>query len=246
MHYSIGEFARLCGITATTLRAWQRRYGLLKPARTEGGHRLYTDEDLQVALKILDWIKKGVPVGQIKPLLGGPALRQTNNWQMLQGKMLQRLQEGKIESLRQLIFDSGRDYPRAELVTEVLRPLRRRLAARVSTMMTLREVLDGAIIAYTSFCLDADRKAPGDNYLLSGWHLADPCEVWLEALKRCGQGHRIDMLAAPTTELAPELFPQRHWLLVTTGTLSAARKKQIEQWREQVISLEVIVLQRNK
>ncbi|MBX4365223.1 MerR family DNA-binding transcriptional regulator, partial [Mycobacterium tuberculosis] len=42
MPYSIGEFARLCGINATTLRAWQRRYGLLKPLRTDGGHRLYS------------------------------------------------------------------------------------------------------------------------------------------------------------------------------------------------------------
>lgn len=53
MAYSIGEFARLSGITATTLRAWQRRYGLLKPERTDGGHRLYSDEDVQQALKIL-------------------------------------------------------------------------------------------------------------------------------------------------------------------------------------------------
>ena len=51
MAYSIGEFARLSGITATTLRAWQRRYGLLKPQRTEGGHRQYSDEDVQQALK---------------------------------------------------------------------------------------------------------------------------------------------------------------------------------------------------
>ncbi len=58
MAYSIGEFARLSGITATTLRAWQRRYGLLKPERTDGGHRLYSDEDVQQALKILDWVKK--------------------------------------------------------------------------------------------------------------------------------------------------------------------------------------------
>ncbi len=59
MPYSIGEFARLCGINATTLRAWQRRYGLLKPLRTDGGHRLYSDDDVQQALKILDWVKKG-------------------------------------------------------------------------------------------------------------------------------------------------------------------------------------------
>ncbi len=59
MPYSIGEFARLCGINATTLRARQRRYGLLKPLRTDGGHRLYSDDDVQQALKILDWVKKG-------------------------------------------------------------------------------------------------------------------------------------------------------------------------------------------
>ncbi|EBQ2874974.1 MerR family DNA-binding transcriptional regulator, partial [Salmonella enterica subsp. enterica serovar Montevideo] len=49
MSYSIGEFARLCGINAATLRAWQRRYGLLKPQRTDGGHRLYSDDDIRQA-----------------------------------------------------------------------------------------------------------------------------------------------------------------------------------------------------
>lgn len=73
MSYSIGEFARLCGITATTLRAWQRRYGLLKPQRTDGGHRLYSDDDIRQALKILDWVKKGVPISQVKPLLAALA-----------------------------------------------------------------------------------------------------------------------------------------------------------------------------
>ena len=196
MSYSIGEFARLCGINATTLRAWQRRYGLLKPMRTDGGHRLYSDEDIQQALKILDWLKKGVPVSQVKPLLARADARQTNNWLALQESMFQRLKEGKIEALRQLIYDAGREYPRPELVTEVLRPLRRQLSANVAVMMTLREILDGIIIAYTSFCLEGDKKAPGDNYLICGWQLTDPCEIWLEALKRTGQGQRIDVLPA--------------------------------------------------
>ena len=242
MFYSIGEFAKLCGINATTLRAWQRRYGLLKPLRTEGGHRQYNDEDVEKALKILDWVKKGVPVGQVKPLLERPAARRTDNWQTLQETLLQRLKEGKIESVRQLVYDTGRDYPRAELVTEVLRPLRSKISANVAAMMTLREILDGIIISYTSFCLEGDRKAPGDNYLVSGWHLNDPCEIWLEALGRTGQGHRIDILPMTATALAPELFPQRHWLLVTTGRLTAVQKKQIDLWRQQVISLDVITL----
>lgn len=158
MAYSIGEFARLSGITATTLRAWQRRYGLLKPERTDGGHRLYSDEDVQQALKILDWVKKGVPIGQVKSLLERPAPRRANNWQTLQQAMLQKLQEGKIESLRQIIYDAGREYPRPELVTNVLRPLRSQISANVAAAMTLREILDGILIAYTSFCLEGDKK----------------------------------------------------------------------------------------
>lgn len=242
MSYSIGEFARLCGINATTLRAWQSRYGLLKPLRTDGGHRLYSDDDVQQALKILDWVKKGVPVSQVKPLLARPGPRRTNNWVTLQELMLQRLREGKIESLRQLIYDAGREYPRPELVTQVLRPLRSSVSANTPTMMTLREVLDGIIISYTSFCLEGDRKARGDNFLLTGWHLTDPCEIWLEALKRTGQGHRIDVLPLSPAALAPEMFPERQWLLITSGKLTVARKKQIEKWREQVNFLEVVTL----
>ncbi len=242
MSYSIGEFASLCGINATTLRAWQRRYGLLKPMRTEGGHRQYSDEDVQQALKILDWVKKGVPVSQVKPLLSRPGAGRTNNWLTLQERMLQRLKEGKIEALRQLIYDSGREYPRPELVREVIRPLRSKVSANIAAMMTLREILDGIIISYTSFCLEGDKKAPGDNYLLSGWHLNDPCEIWLEALIRSGQGHRIDVLPVSPAALAPEIFPDRKWLLVTTGKVTAARKKQIDEWQQQVISLEVITL----
>ncbi|MHA0961725.1 MerR family transcriptional regulator [Enterobacter cancerogenus] len=241
MAYSIGEFARLSGITATTLRAWQRRYGLLKPQRTEGGHRLYSEDDVRQALIILDWVKKGVPIGQVKSLLERPTPRRTNNWQTLQQTLLERLKAGKIESLRQAIYDAGREYPRPDLVANVLRPLRSQMSANVPAAMTLREILDGIIIAYTSFCLEGDKKAPGDNFLLSGWHLNDPCEVWLEALARTGQGHRIDVLPFPPAALAPEIFPDRKWLLVTSGKLNAARKKQLEQWQQQV-SLEVIIL----
>ena len=96
--------------------------------------------------------------------------------------------------------------------------------------------------AYTSFCLEGDKKAPGDNYLITGWHLTDACEIWLEALKRTGQGHRIDVLPAPPATLAPEILPERKWLLVTTGKLSPARQKQVERWQQQVVSLEIVAL----
>lgn len=242
MSYSIGEFAKLCGINATTLRAWQRRYGLLKPQRTDGGHRLYSDDDVRQALNILDWMRKGVPISQVKPLLSRPVIRLGDNWITIQETMLQHLHEGRIDALRQLIYDCGREYPRSELVTHLLRPLRSKVTAHLPAVMTLREVLDGIIISYTSFCLEGDRKAPGSSVFISGWHLSDHCEIWLEALSRTGQGLRIDVLPSPPAVLAPELFAQRKWFLVTTGKLTVGQKKQLAQWHDVIASLELITL----
>lgn len=121
--------------------------------------------------------------------------------------MLQKLQEGKIESLRQMIYDAGREYPRPELVTNVLRPLRSQISANVAAAMTLREILDGILIAYTSFCLEGDKKAPGDNILISGWHLNDPCEIWLEALTRTGQWPPHRHTAGSPCRAGPGNFP---------------------------------------
>lgn len=42
----IGEVSRRTGVAVPTLRAWERRYGLLTPARTDGGHRLYSEDDV--------------------------------------------------------------------------------------------------------------------------------------------------------------------------------------------------------
>jgi DNA-binding transcriptional MerR regulator len=41
----IGELSRRTGVTPELLRAWERRYGLLRPARSAGGFRLYSDAD---------------------------------------------------------------------------------------------------------------------------------------------------------------------------------------------------------
>src|SRR4051812_38318334 len=40
--YSIGAVSRMLGVPATTLRAWEERYGVVVPERSEGSQRLYT------------------------------------------------------------------------------------------------------------------------------------------------------------------------------------------------------------
>jgi DNA-binding transcriptional MerR regulator len=41
----IGELSRRVGVSEHVLRAWESRYGLLKPVRSAGGYRLYSEDD---------------------------------------------------------------------------------------------------------------------------------------------------------------------------------------------------------
>jgi DNA-binding transcriptional MerR regulator len=45
--YQIGTVSSLTGIDAHTIRAWERRYGAIKPMRSESGRRLYSDETVE-------------------------------------------------------------------------------------------------------------------------------------------------------------------------------------------------------
>ncbi len=46
--YNLKAVLQETGIGADTLRAWERRYGLPKPQRTPGGHRLYSQHDIHL------------------------------------------------------------------------------------------------------------------------------------------------------------------------------------------------------
>ena len=51
--YTIKRAAELTGISVATLRAWERRYGVVAPKRSDGGYRLYGPEDVR-ALAIMN------------------------------------------------------------------------------------------------------------------------------------------------------------------------------------------------
>lgn len=68
--YPIRTLSRLTGVPAVTLRAWERRHGLLTPTRTDKGHRLYSEEDVNRVRQVVALLERGVAVGQAGSLLG--------------------------------------------------------------------------------------------------------------------------------------------------------------------------------
>lgn len=68
--YNIKSVSKMLEMPAVTIRAWERRYHVVTPIRSESGHRLYTDQDIED----LRWLKvqteeKGINISQAVKML---------------------------------------------------------------------------------------------------------------------------------------------------------------------------------
>lgn len=67
--YPIRTVSELTGVNAITLRAWENRYGLVKPVRKESGHRLYSQDDIDLINRVVGLLDRGIRIGQVKGYL---------------------------------------------------------------------------------------------------------------------------------------------------------------------------------
>lgn len=68
--FNIKSVAKMLEMPAVTIRAWERRYNVVTPTRSESGHRLYSEQDIED----LRWLKvqtenKGVNISQAVRML---------------------------------------------------------------------------------------------------------------------------------------------------------------------------------
>ncbi|MGD8977258.1 MAG: MerR family transcriptional regulator [Gammaproteobacteria bacterium] len=63
--FSIGTVSRLTGISQHTLRVWERRYKAVESGRSEGGRRLYSNDDVERLTLLKALVDRGDRIGQI-------------------------------------------------------------------------------------------------------------------------------------------------------------------------------------
>ena len=68
--YSIGAVERMLDIPAATIRNWEDRYGLVMPERSNGGHRLYTREQVEQLRFVKEGLARGLQPAEAHRLLG--------------------------------------------------------------------------------------------------------------------------------------------------------------------------------
>lgn len=144
--YPIREVSRLTGVNSVTLRAWERRYGLITPQRTPKGHRLYSAEDIENVRRILQWLDKGVTVSQVGDLLDKPLEAVTlqepaSDWQDLQAQFNTCLQSLNEEGLDQLFCSSFTRWSASQLSQCVFTPLLKSLAEKTAAQGLLLRYL---------------------------------------------------------------------------------------------------------
>ncbi|MGE7958232.1 MerR family transcriptional regulator [Pseudomonas sp. NPDC089530] len=135
----IREVSRLTGVNPVTLRAWERRYGLIQPVRTKSGRRLYSMHDIETVREILRWIERGVAVGKVGQILAKtratrdppPALPGSGEpgsdrqWQGQLKRAVGEFDEPQLERLYGQIFSS---YSLPVVFQDILMPFWRHLA----------------------------------------------------------------------------------------------------------------------
>ena len=135
--FPIRTVSNLTGVNAVTLRAWERRYGLIKPVRTASGHRLYGREQIDLIHRILGLMKKGLPISQVARTLMAPqaqsAPARQGPWYAYREDVVAAVSRFDEEALEEVYSGALALYPIETVTDRLLLPVLRELGRRWET-----------------------------------------------------------------------------------------------------------------
>lgn len=127
--FPIRTVSELTGVNSITLRAWESRYGLIEPIRKASGHRLYTQEHIDLINRVVGLLDRGMRIGQIKAeVLAGNSSddsdsdledERQNYWRRYINGMIAAIIRFDERALERTYSDALSHYP-VRLVTEKL------------------------------------------------------------------------------------------------------------------------------
>ncbi|MDX2004584.1 MAG: MerR family transcriptional regulator [Meiothermus sp.] len=126
--FTIAEVEERTGLSSALLRQWERRYGFPRPERSPGGHRLYSETDLEALRNIKSWISEGVaPAQAVKRYLEGLTQEGPRPPEMLSLELEEALLRADTEAADRVLSEAHRLHPMEAVVMEVISPCLRRI-----------------------------------------------------------------------------------------------------------------------
>lgn len=157
--YPIRTVSETTGVNAITLRAWERRYNLFKPARTPKGHRLYSQKDIWRIQQVLQLLEQGISIGQVAKTLQSRKTQDTvsppssskhvllkseqyeapsdDQWQKYYEQVLVHINTFEIVPLEQLHQEIFSLYPLELISRHLIHPLMQQLRHQAEQLPSL-------------------------------------------------------------------------------------------------------------
>jgi MerR family transcriptional regulator, light-induced transcriptional regulator len=137
--YSIKAVSQATGLTVETLRAWERRYGVVVPGRDPTGRRVYRADDVLRLRRLREATERGHPIGRLVELSEADIARLLSDVpdrrsRAASGAFVTRILEAACEfrtaDCEQALTLAIAMLPPQRLVGEVLQPLLREVGER--------------------------------------------------------------------------------------------------------------------
>jgi DNA-binding transcriptional MerR regulator/methylmalonyl-CoA mutase cobalamin-binding subunit len=137
--YSIKAVAQATGLTVETLRAWERRYGVVVPGRDTSGRRVYNADDVLRLRRLREATERGHPIGRLvglseerlAGLLADTADRRARAMSdAFATRILESAQNFRAAECEQALTLAIAMLPPQSLVDEVLQPLLHEIGER--------------------------------------------------------------------------------------------------------------------
>ena len=124
--YPISTVSEITGVNAVTLRAWERRYGLIQPERTPKGHRMYSQTDVEKIQHILEQLGQGIAISRVADSLITPEPSkgaEADTWQQYQARMIEAISRFDENVLDAIYNEAMSLYPVDIITRQLLTPL---------------------------------------------------------------------------------------------------------------------------
>ncbi|WBA16256.1 MerR family transcriptional regulator [Salinivibrio proteolyticus] len=233
---TISQVADRTGVNPVTLRAWQRRYGLLSPARTPKGHRLYSDEDVAMIGRILRWLDKGVPISKVKPLLSQTETQIDSEDDTLARELMKLIHDLSLKKLGQHVETLLKEYPFYWLIEHVFTPLDTWLDEEQSAISSLqKDMWRSTVIEKCQAAMLANAKR---NSKFSCWLVTltdtEDYQRTMMAMRLNEKGYNVTILREPHSQLGLILEVMREQKIPTLAVMAAHRldRSQLNQLRQ--------------
>jgi len=120
---NIAALARRTGIPPDTLRKWEQRYGVLRPQRTVGGQRRYTELDLARVEWLRERLTEGYRIGEAAALLGDAKIGVGRTPAELRRELYAAVRDSEVDAIGVLLDQTFTLLSLEQALSRVLAPV---------------------------------------------------------------------------------------------------------------------------